>query len=108
MREAAADPALLATEAAEYLVTKGIPFRQAHEIVGAIVREAEKRGQSWTAFSLAQLRKFSPAFDADVHAWLTVESALARRRLAGGTAPEAVAVSLAEFRARLNSLEEAL
>jgi argininosuccinate lyase len=108
MREAAADPALLATEAAEYLVTKGIPFRQAHEIVGAIVREAEKRGQSWTAFSLAQLRKFSPGFDADVHGWLTVESALARRKLAGGTAPEAVAVSLAEFRARLNSLEEAL
>jgi argininosuccinate lyase len=108
MREAASDPVLLATEAAEYLVTKGIPFRQAHEIVGTIVREAEKRGQSWAAFSLAQLQKFSPAFDADVHAWLTVQSALARRKLVGGTAPDAVARSHADFRARLKALENEL
>jgi len=108
MREVASDPALLATEAADYLVQRGVPFRQAHEIVGAIVREAENRGQSWLTFSLAKLKTFSPAFEEDLHAWLTVESALARRNLPGGTAPDAVRSAIAECRARLQALQEAL
>lgn len=108
MREAATDPALLATEAADYLVSKGVPFRQAHEIVGAIVRDAERRGQSWLTFSTAKLKDFSPAFEEDLNIWLTVESALARRNVPGGTAPAAVKLALADFRARLKSLEEAL
>ena len=53
LRQAAADEALLATEAAHYLVRRGMPFRQAHEIVGQIVREAERRGESWATLPLA-------------------------------------------------------
>jgi argininosuccinate lyase len=108
MREAASDPALLATEMADYLVTKGVPFRQAHEIVGAIVREAERRGQSWTAFPLAKLQSFSPLFSEDLHGWLTVDSALARRNVPGGTAPAAVRHALTDARTRLKELGESL
>ena len=108
LREAASDPALLATEVADYLVTRGVPFRQAHEIVGAIVREAENRGQAWPMFSLAKMKTFSPAFEDDLHAWLTVESALARRSSPGGTAPETVRSALKGCRERLKQLEEAL
>ena len=108
LREVASDPALLATEVADYLVARGVPFRQAHEIVGAVVREAENRGQSWPAFSLAKMKTFSPAFEDDLHAWLTVESALARRSAPGGTAPETVRAALKDCRERLRKLEEAL
>ena len=92
---------------AYYLVARGVPFRQSHEIVGAIVREAEKRGQSWPAFSLAKMKTFSPAFEDDLHAWLTVESALARRSAPGGTAPETVRAALKDCRERLRKLEAA-
>ena len=64
MREAASDPALLATEAAHYLVRRGAPFRQAHEIVGQIVREAERAGKPFSALPLETLQKFSPLFAA--------------------------------------------
>ena len=104
LREAAADPALLATEAADFLVRRGVPFRQAHEIVGQVVREAERRGESWAALPLAKLKTFSPLFDESLHAALTVEAALARRSVPGGTAPEAVRAALAECRARLSGL----
>ncbi len=101
LREAASDPALLATEAADYLVRRGVPFRQAHEIVGQIVREAERRGQSWATLPLAKLKTFSPLFDEGLQATLTVEAALARRSVPGGTALETVRAAIAECRARL-------
>src|SRR6202162_984038 len=101
LREAAADPALLATEAAHYLVHRGMPFRQAHEIVGAIVREAERTGQPWTAMPLAALKKFSPLFEADLKEWLTVEAALESRDVPGATAPSQVKRALVECRSRL-------
>ncbi len=101
MREAASDPALLATEAAIYLVERGLPFRQAHEIVGRICREAERCGQSWATFPLAKLKTFSPLFSEDLHQALTIEAALARQRVPGGTAPEAVRAAIADYRTRL-------
>ena len=73
LREAAGDPALLATEAAHYLVRRGLPFRQAHEIVGQVVREAERAGESWTALPLAKLKTFSPLFEDDLREALTVD-----------------------------------
>ncbi len=66
LREAAADPALLATEAAHYLVRRGVPFRQAHEIIGQIVKDAEKSGTSWVAMPLEKLKTFSPLFENDL------------------------------------------
>jgi argininosuccinate lyase len=104
MREAASDPALLATEAADYLVARGVPFREAHEIVGRVVREAEKQGRPWTELPLDTLKKFSAAFESDFGKSITLEAALGRRSVPGGTAPEMVRAALAECRARLEKL----
>jgi argininosuccinate lyase len=98
----AANPALLATEAADYLVHKGVPFRQAHDIVGKVLRQAESQNISWTALPLEALRKESVAFEADVAAVLTVEAALAAKNVRGGTAPESVRRAIADLEERLN------
>jgi argininosuccinate lyase len=101
LHAAARDAALLATEAAYYLVRRGMPFRQAHGIVGRIIREAEQSGESWTAFPLSRLKTFSPLFEADLHEALTLEAALASRDVEGGTAPARVRDALDGFRHRL-------
>ncbi|MGO9640379.1 MAG: argininosuccinate lyase [Candidatus Acidiferrales bacterium] len=105
LREAAADPALLSTEAADYLVRRGVPFRQAHEIVGKIIREAERSGTQWTDLPLEKLKTFSPLFEKDLRAALTVEAALAARAVPGGTAPERVREALTAAKKRLAALE---
>lgn len=102
LRAAASDPALLATEAADYLARQGIPFRQAHDIVGGILREAEKQSVPWTALPLATLRKISPAFEADLVESLSVDAALGRKKVPGGTAPECVRSAIADLEARVN------
>src|SRR5467141_341471 len=99
---AAANPALLATEAADYLVHKGVPFRQAHDIVGKVLREAEKQNISWTALPLEVLKKISPAFEADFAGSLSVEAALAAKKVPGGTAPESVSEAIANLERSLN------
>ncbi|PYU26535.1 MAG: argininosuccinate lyase [Acidobacteria bacterium] len=98
---AAEDSALLATQAAHYLVHRGLPFRQAHEVVGRIVREAERARESWTAMPLSKLKSFSPLFESDLGRELTLESALASCDVPGGTAPARVREALAGCRARL-------
>jgi argininosuccinate lyase len=102
LRSAASNPALLATEAADYLVHKGIPFRQAHDIVGKVLREAEKQNVSWTALPFETLKKISPMFEADFAKSLSVEAALAAKKVPGGTAPESVRAAMADLEARLN------
>ena len=104
MRELASDPSLLATDAADYLVRKGVPFRTAHEIVGKVLRDAEKRGESWTKAPLARLREFAPEFDDDFHAALSVEASLSAHSVPGGTAPDAVRVAIAVWRKKLAAL----
>lgn len=106
LREAAQDPALVATEVADYLVAHGIPFREAHEMVGKILRAAEQDGVSIREMPLERLREFSPVFGRELETVLTLESALARRGIAGGTAPGAVRAALKDFNARLAKLEE--
>ena len=104
--EAAQDPALVATEVADYLVTFGVPFREAHEIVGKVLRAAEQEGRSIREMPLERLREFSPAFGPSLATALTLESALARRATRGGTAPGAVRSALQDFKVRLAKLEE--
>ncbi|MGH9688108.1 MAG: argininosuccinate lyase [Candidatus Acidiferrales bacterium] len=106
LREAAQDPALVATEVADYLVAQGIPFREAHEIVGKVLRAAEQAGKSIREMPIAELRKFSAAFGPELSTVLALESALARRSVAGGTAPGAVRAALEDFNARLVKIEE--
>ena len=104
---AAAGPDLLATEAADYLVRKGVPFRRAHEIAGQVIREAERSGTPWTELPLETMRRFSPLFAGDLHSCLTLEAALARRDVPGGTAPARVRQALADADARIAKLEAA-
>ena len=106
LREAAQDPALVATELADYLVACGVPFREAHEVVGKVLRAAEQEGKSIREMPIERLKEFSPAFGRDLSTVLTLESALARRAVAGGTAPAAVRAALSEFKARLEKIEE--
>jgi argininosuccinate lyase len=105
MREAASDPALLATEAAHYLVRRGAPFRQAHEIVGQIVREGERSGKSFSALPLETLQKFSPLFATDFYDALKLDAALAGPDVDGGTAPARVRDAIATAKQRLAALE---
>ena len=104
LRSAASNPLLLATEAADYLVHKGIPFRQAHDIVGKILREAEKQNVSWTSLPLETLKQMSPAFEADFAASLGLDAALASKQVPGGTAPESVRAAISDLQDRITKL----
>jgi argininosuccinate lyase len=99
---AASNPLLLATEAADYLVHKGVPFRQAHDIVGKVLREAERQEKVWTELPLKDLKELSPAFDVDFSGGLSLHAALAAKNVPGGTAPEAVRKAIADLEERLN------
>ena len=105
LRRAASDPGLLATEAADFLVRRGLPFRRAHEVVGKIVREAERLEMPWTSLTLEKLRSFSPLFDEGLSQAITLESALAARAAAGGTDAGNVRAAIAECRRRLQQGE---
>jgi argininosuccinate lyase len=105
LRAAASNPALLATEAADYLVRKGIPFRQAHDLVGQILKQAEKQGTPWTKMSLADLKKISPAFEADLAQCLSVDAALASKKVSGGTAPDSVSAAIAGLEKQISQWE---
>jgi len=98
---AASSGLLLATELADYLVIKVIPFRTAHEIVGRLVRDCLDRGKDLADVTLEELRSFSGSFEKDALDMLTVEGALERKAQVGGTARQMVA-------ARLRILEKEL
>ncbi len=102
LRSKAANPALLATEAADYLVRKGIPFRQAHDLVGKLLKEAERLGRVWTELPLAELKNISPAFESDFAKVLNVDAALAAKKVPGGTAPDSVRKAISDLEERLN------
>ncbi|GIW41150.1 MAG: argininosuccinate lyase [Candidatus Binatia bacterium] len=97
MREAALEGFTLATELADYLVLKGVPFREAHAVVGRLVRYCLEHGRGLETLELEELRRFSPKFDRDVQAWLTLEHAVGRRKAPGGTAKRNVLRRLARL-----------
>jgi argininosuccinate lyase len=101
MRAAALEGYATATDLADYLVRKGLAFREAHEAVAKAVRHAEASGRDLAALQLDELRQFSPLIDGDVYAALTLEGSLAARRHAGGTAPEQVRAAIARAREAL-------
>ena len=98
MRAAASQGMMNATELADYLVRKGVPFREAHETVGRIVVRAIEGGVELGELSLDELRSFSSAIASDVFDALTLEKTLATKSVAGGTAPQRVAEALAAAR----------
>jgi argininosuccinate lyase len=101
MRAAAAEGHSTATDLADYLVKKGLPFRDAHEAVARAVRAAEARACDLSALGLAELRQFSPLVGADVFKVLTLEGSLASRDHAGGTAPTRVRAAVKRARKSL-------
>jgi argininosuccinate lyase len=103
LRAAAASPALVATEAADFLVRRGVPFRQAHDLVGKLLREAEARQLEWTALPLEAIEAVSPKFTSDLRSSLTLEAALASKSVAGGTSPEAVRAAIAALEKEIAS-----
>jgi argininosuccinate lyase len=101
MSQAAADGYLNATEVADYLVSRGVAFREAHEIVGKLVVRALEIGAPLERLSLAEYRSFSPRFDQDVYAVLDMTRTVARRAERGGTAPAQVRAALRRFRKKI-------
>lgn len=94
---AARDPLLLATDLADYLVKKGMPFRQAHHVVGAVVALAEKSGTPLDRFTLADFQGVDQTFTRDVTEVLHLEKAMARRALTGAPGTKEVAKQLARW-----------
>jgi argininosuccinate lyase len=99
MRVAAARGFSTATDVADYVVRKGIPFRNAHEIVGKTVRYCIESGKDIPELSLAEFRQFSEAIEDDIYDFVTLEASVNARRATGGTAREAVEREIARARA---------
>jgi argininosuccinate lyase len=97
MQQVMVDSYLLATDMADYLVKRGLPFRQAHRIVGELVKYAVGKGKSFQKLSLDEYRKFSTLFEKDVFD-ITSETSVAARNIAGGTAPKQVLAALSRAR----------
>jgi argininosuccinate lyase len=95
---AAASGLLLATDVADYLVARGLPFRDAHEVVGAIVRRLIKEGRGFEQLTIEEWREHSPLFDSDVRTAITPQTSVAKKQTPQSTNPEAVAAALAETR----------
>lgn len=95
------EPGLLATELADYLVKKGVPFREAHGLVGQLVRSAEEHGKPLTELTLSEVQAISPFFAEDVEQVLSIKFALGQRDVYGGTAPAALEEQLAAARNQL-------
>jgi argininosuccinate lyase len=93
---------LLATDVADYLVRKGVPFRDAHAVVAELVRHAESQKKPLSALTLEEYRRFSPEFQEDILE-LDVRSSIEARDVAGGTAPSRVKAALVEARERLEA-----
>jgi argininosuccinate lyase len=102
-RESASQGYLNATELADYLARKGVPFREAHQTVGGIVMHAIEQKVELNDLSLADLKSFAPLIEQDVFECLSLERTLATKSQAGGTAPERVAAALTAARTSLAS-----
>jgi argininosuccinate lyase len=102
MRAAASEGFATATDLADYLVGKGMPFRDAHEAVARAVRHAEQKGCDLAGLPLADLQRFAPLVDEDVFRVLTLEGSVASRDHPGGTAPAQVRAAAKAARAALN------
>ena len=101
MRQAALEGFATATDLADYLVKKGMPFRDAHEVVAHAVKAGVETGRDLAEFSLAELQAFSATIGDDVFEVLTLEGSVASRNHTGGTAPEQVRRAIAQARQQL-------
>lgn len=98
---AALDVAMLATDLADYLVRRGVPFREAHRLVGEAVKRAEARGVTLADLSLDEYKQIAPQFDAEVRNVFDFAQSLAAREIIGGTGPNAVRAQIAQAKQML-------
>jgi argininosuccinate lyase len=101
MRKAAAADYALATDLADYLVHKGLPFREAHEVVGRLVQYAESHNKTFAQLSVSEYKAFSPLFGAEVTK-IGLASSLRARDVPGGTAPRRVSAAVRRWKKRLS------
>jgi argininosuccinate lyase len=99
---AVSDPALLATDLADYLVRKGMPFRQAHHVVGAVVALAEEKGKPLNGMTLKELQSVHKTFGRDAMSVFNLQRAMARRNFIGAPGTKEVAKQLARWRKQLS------
>ncbi len=99
---AASDPMLLATDLADYLVKKGVPFRQAHEVIGKLVAHCLETGKTFPELKVAEYQKFSQVFEKDVFAMLQMDNALAARQGIGAPSPANIESRLEHWRHHLS------
>jgi argininosuccinate lyase len=102
MEQAVSKGFLTATDLADYLVRKGITFRQAHEVVGRMVLFADEAGKELADLRLEEMKHFERRIDGDVFGWLDPASCLEKRNIRGGTGPEAVKKQLKMAREELS------
>ncbi len=108
LEASAADPALFATDAADYLVRRGMPFRQAHDAVGNILRVAEQQQKPWTKLSLEDMKAISPLFERDFLDGLSVKSCIAAKSVPGGTAADSVRAAMNDLQQRITQRKSTL
>jgi len=96
------DDGLLATDVAEYLVKKGVPFRKAHEAVGKVMQSLQQKKRRLTSLSLVELRKFSPNFEKDVFKILDIKTSIARKVSPGSTGTQEVKKAIGQWEKRLS------
>ena len=94
---------LVATDLADYLVTKGMTFRKAHQLVGDMILSAKEKEKELHQLDLSEMRRFSTLIEEDVYEWLDPLSCIKRRDIKGGTGPEAVKKALAKAKEELRS-----
>ncbi len=104
--KAALSSTMMATDLADYLVGKGSSFRDAHEAVGSLIREGERRGCELTELPLASFRDASTLFGEDVLEWLDPTRSVARREVPGGTGPDAVQAQIEEAISAIRPVRE--
>jgi argininosuccinate lyase len=100
---AAIDPGMLATDLADYLVQKGMPFRQAHVVAGQAVQAAGKLGKPLDKLTLPEFQSLSSLIDADVYSVFDPQQSVARRNVPGGTAPEAVKIQIQNAKSKMQN-----
>ena len=100
---AASDPFLLATDLADYLVLKGVPFREAHEVIGKLTAFSLTENRSFAEIGLEEYRGFSTAFESDVFKILDLKTALKARKATGAPSPSNVGNQIGRWQKRLHS-----
>ena len=103
MQKATEKGYLVATDLADYLVTKGMTFRKAHQLVGDMILSAKEKEKELHQLDLSEMRRFSTLIEEDVYEWLDPLSCIKRRDIKGGTGPEAVKKALTKAKEELRS-----